>query len=66
MARRKWSAEEKMNIVLEGMAPGGNISEVCRTYGILQPSTTSGEISFAVMDAEIGWFQINPLDGYRR
>ncbi|SDZ68481.1 hypothetical protein SAMN05421736_13511, partial [Evansella caseinilytica] len=28
MARRKWSGEEKMNIVLEGMAPGANISEV--------------------------------------
>lgn len=51
MVRRKWSTEKKMNIVLEGMAPGGNISEVCRTHGILQPSTTSGEISFAVMDA---------------
>lgn len=37
MARRKWSAEEKMNIVLDGMAPGANISEVCRNHGILQP-----------------------------
>ncbi|SDZ69179.1 Transposase, partial [Evansella caseinilytica] len=26
-----------MNIVLEGMAPGANISEVCRRHGILQP-----------------------------
>ncbi|SDY61503.1 hypothetical protein SAMN05421736_102418 [Evansella caseinilytica] len=28
-----------MNIVLEGMAPGANISEVCRSHGI---NTTSG------------------------
>ncbi|GED18258.1 transposase, partial [Aneurinibacillus migulanus] len=37
MARRKWSTEEKINIALEGMAPGGNIPKVCRTHGILQP-----------------------------
>ncbi|NMF00684.1 transposase [Aneurinibacillus aneurinilyticus] len=38
MARRKWSVEEKMNIVLEGMGLEGSISEICRTHGILQPS----------------------------
>jgi transposase len=37
MGRRKWTAEEKMEIVLAGMAPGANISAVCREYGILQP-----------------------------
>jgi transposase len=37
MARRTWTAEEKMNIVLKGMVPGVNISEVCRQHGILQP-----------------------------
>jgi len=36
MSRRKWTAEEKMNIVLEGMTPGTNISEVCRNHGIAQ------------------------------
>lgn len=36
MGRRNWSSEEKMNIVLEGMAPGANISEVCRSHGIAQ------------------------------
>ncbi|PTM53213.1 transposase [Desmospora activa DSM 45169] len=37
MGRRKWSAEKKMEIVLEGMAPGANISEVCRRHHIAQP-----------------------------
>jgi transposase len=36
MSRRKWSAEEKMNIVMEAMVPGANISEVCRNHGIAQ------------------------------
>jgi transposase len=36
MPRRKWSAEEKMSIVLEGMAPGANISAICRNHGIAQ------------------------------
>ncbi len=31
---RTWSAEERLQIVLEGMAPRANISEVCRRYGI--------------------------------
>ncbi|MDR6227145.1 transposase [Desmospora profundinema] len=37
MGRRKWSAEKKMEIVLEGMAPEANISEVCRRHHIAQP-----------------------------
>ncbi|MFC7443149.1 transposase [Laceyella putida] len=37
MGRRKWTAEQKMEIVLAGMVPGANISAVCREYGILQP-----------------------------
>jgi transposase len=36
MGRRKWTAEQKMEIVLAGMAPGANISAVCREYGIVQ------------------------------
>ncbi|MGI0156153.1 MAG: transposase, partial [Thermoplasmata archaeon] len=32
--RKTWSAEEKLQIVLEGMAPRSNISEVCRRHGI--------------------------------
>jgi transposase-like protein len=36
MGRRKWTAEQKMEIVLAGMAPGANISDVCREYGIVQ------------------------------
>ncbi len=31
---KTWSAEEKLQIVLEGMAPRANISEVCRRHGI--------------------------------
>ena len=37
MSRRKWTVDEKMEIVLAGMVPGANISAVCRQYGILQP-----------------------------
>ena len=31
---KSWSADEKMQIVLEGMAPRVNISEVCLRYGV--------------------------------
>ncbi len=37
MGRRKWTAKQKMEIVLAGMRPGANISAVCREYKILQP-----------------------------
>ncbi|WP_373285901.1 transposase [Marinithermofilum abyssi] len=37
MGRRKWSAEKKMEIVLEEMTPGANISEVCRRHGCPDP-----------------------------
>ncbi|WP_170839860.1 transposase [Lihuaxuella thermophila] len=36
MGRRKWTAEQKMEIVLAGMAHGANISAICREYGIVQ------------------------------
>jgi transposase-like protein len=36
MGKRKWTVEQKMEIVLAGMAPGANISAVCREYGIVQ------------------------------
>ena len=32
--RRKWRSEDKMRIVLEGMAPGVEISDLCRREGI--------------------------------
>lgn len=32
--RRKWSAEEKMRIVLAGMESGVEVSELCRREGI--------------------------------
>ena len=32
--RRKWSAEEKLRIVLAGMQPGVEVSELCRREGI--------------------------------
>ena len=31
---KTWSAEEKLQIVLEGITPRANISEVCRRQGI--------------------------------
>ncbi|BCJ85703.1 hypothetical protein [Effusibacillus dendaii] len=36
MPRRKRSAEEKMAIVVKGMTPDANISEICRGHGITQ------------------------------
>lgn len=32
--RRKWKAEEKLRIVLLGMQPGVEVSDVCRREGI--------------------------------
>jgi len=32
--RRKWRAEEKLRIVLEGMAGGAEVSDLCRREGI--------------------------------
>ena len=32
--RRKWSAEEKLRIVLAGMQPGVEVSDLCRQEGI--------------------------------
>src|SRR5258707_1610225 len=32
--RRKWSAEEKLRIVLAGMRPGVEVSDLCRREGL--------------------------------
>ena len=32
--RRQWSAEEKLQIVLEGLKPHANVEEVCRRHGM--------------------------------
>ena len=32
--RRKWSPEQKLQIVLEGMHGDRSVSEVCRKYGV--------------------------------
>ena len=32
VARRRWSAEEKAGIVLESLAPGVNLAELCRSH----------------------------------
>jgi len=32
--RRKWTVEEKLRIVLEGMSPGVEVSDLCRREGI--------------------------------
>jgi transposase len=32
--RRKWSAQEKLRIVLAGMQPGVEVSELCRREGL--------------------------------
>ncbi|AMA73170.1 transposase [Aneurinibacillus thermoaerophilus] len=36
MKRRKWSAEEKMNIVMEGLKWEQSIAEICRQHNISQ------------------------------
>ncbi len=32
--QRTWASEEKLRIVMEGLSPKANVSEVCRHYGI--------------------------------
>jgi len=32
--RKSWSAEEKFQIVLEGLQPGANVAEICRRHGV--------------------------------
>jgi transposase-like protein len=32
MARRRWSAEEKAGIVLESLAAGVSVAELCRSH----------------------------------
>jgi transposase len=34
MARRRWTAEEKAGIVLESLAPGVNLAELCRSHQV--------------------------------
>ncbi len=34
MPQRKWSGDEKLAIVLEGLTPGANISEICRRHQV--------------------------------
>ena len=31
---RRWSAEEKFTIVMEGLLPDANVAEICRRHGI--------------------------------
>ena len=31
---RRWSAEEKFTIVMEGLQPDANVAEICRRHGI--------------------------------
>lgn len=40
--RRSFSAQEKMEILNEGMQPGTTAVEVCRKHGIGASSTTNG------------------------
>lgn len=37
MPSRKWTAQEKVRIVLEGMKGERNVAEICREHGISQP-----------------------------
>jgi transposase len=32
--RKTWSVEEKLRIVMEGLEPQANVSEICRRHGI--------------------------------
>ena len=48
-ARRKFTAEEKIRVVLEGLRGQNPISEICRRYGI--PSSIYYKWSKAFLDA---------------
>ena len=45
MKQRKWTAEEKVAIVLEGLKGQKTIAEICREREILKIRTTNGGIS---------------------
>ena len=32
--QRTWTSEEKLRIVMEGLSPKANVSEICRHYGV--------------------------------
>ena len=34
MARRQWTAEQKTQVVLESLAPGANLAELCRRHQV--------------------------------
>ena len=36
MGRRKWTAEQKISIVLQGIKGETSIAEICRNHGISQ------------------------------
>jgi putative transposase len=36
MGRRKWTAEQKMSIVLQGIKGETSVAEICRNHGISQ------------------------------
>ena len=36
MVRRKWTAEQKMSIVLQGIKGETTVAEICRNQGISQ------------------------------
>jgi len=46
MKQRKWSAEEKFAIVLEGVKGKRTVADICRDTRLARPCSTDGGISF--------------------
>ncbi len=51
--RRKFSAEEKIRIVLEGLRGEISVSELCRREGIAMCQLRSGRLVLVVNDREV-------------
>jgi len=47
MGKRKWSAEEKVNIILTGVKSETQVTELCRSHGILTPLCYQWRDSFS-------------------
>ena len=57
MTRRKFSAEEKIRIVLEGLRGEESIAELCRREGLSKISIIGGRRTFS-KPARSGWLEI--------
>ena len=57
--RRRFSAEDKIRIVLEGLRGEDSIAELCRREGIVRTSITAGRKTFS-RPGRSDWLAIRP------